>query len=291
MSKRITGLAIGELLQKILGDMLGSMNRFRLESSYSLTVRPHWSFPDRIHDDFHLLYVKDGRGGYVIEGVDEVPLLPGTLIFLSPQTTHRAYKYKGIDLSIVPIRFRLFSCDDNGYIPFEAEPFYFHFVCEPPQEFQQRFEAIHRYGSSLPASDLRDSLTHTAIAQLLGELALHSQLADSGGALSAPLLHPGIRRLASFLDEHPTNRSSLEQLAALADLSPKYASRLFHASMGMSLKAYQIRSRLIYARFLLENTDQSVKDIAAALGYPDPFVFSKQFKAAWGYSPSAGREG
>jgi transcriptional regulator GlxA family with amidase domain len=40
------------------------------------------------------------------------------------------------------------------------------------------------------------------------------------------------------------------------------------------------------ARLLLEETTMSVGEIAAALGYSDIFLLSRQFKQHYGYAPS-----
>jgi AraC-like DNA-binding protein len=43
------------------------------------------------------------------------------------------------------------------------------------------------------------------------------------------------------------------------------------------------------ARELLDTTDQAVAEIARALGYADPFYFSRQFRSVHGVSPSGYR--
>ncbi len=47
--------------------------------------------------------------------------------------------------------------------------------------------------------------------------------------------------------------------------------------------------RLRYARWLLDNTNQSVTDIALAAGFTDCAHFSRQFKELHGFSPSVNR--
>lgn len=47
---------------------------------------------------------------------------------------------------------------------------------------------------------------------------------------------------------------------------------------------------MLEARRLLGFTPLSVKEIAARLGYADPFHFSRAFKGATGLSPQAYRE-
>jgi AraC-like DNA-binding protein len=59
----------------------------------------------------------------------------------------------------------------------------------------------------------------------------------------------------------------------------------FRARMGVSPGDYRIRRRIDRARELLTSTTQSVKEIAYELGYPNPSVFSLQFKREVGRSP------
>ena len=71
----------------------------------------------------------------------------------------------------------------------------------------------------------------------------------------------------------------------MADLSEKYFTRLFRQQTGVTPKRYQVNSRLSQARVLLEE-GMSVKATAFQMGYPDPYVFSKQFKALLGIAPN-----
>ncbi len=53
----------------------------------------------------------------------------------------------------------------------------------------------------------------------------------------------------------------------------------------MSLRAFWLHVRLEQARTLLEETALSVGENAAALGYSDAFLLSRQFKQHDGYMP------
>ena len=68
-------------------------------------------------------------------------------------------------------------------------------------------------------------------------------------------------------------------------LSKKYFSKVFKNKTGVSPKHYQLSSRLSHAKELLFE-GYSVKETAFYLGYTDPFIFSKQFKAIYGISPN-----
>jgi len=64
--------------------------------------------------------------------------------------------------------------------------------------------------------------------------------------------------------------------------------RMFRRIQGMSPQEYRVRARLERACDLLPG--RSVKEVAALLGYPDPFFFSAQFRKFMGCSPSAFRK-
>ncbi len=61
--------------------------------------------------------------------------------------------------------------------------------------------------------------------------------------------------------------------------------------MGLPLVAYLRQRRMALARMLLENTNQSVKEIAHACGIPDAQLFNKTVRREFGASPTALRGG
>ena len=63
----------------------------------------------------------------------------------------------------------------------------------------------------------------------------------------------------------------------------------FRRRTGLTLKQYHLQARLQEAQKRLANSDQTVQQIAADLGFSSAFHFSKQFKARTGHAPSAWR--
>src|ERR1700744_3134146 len=68
-------------------------------------------------------------------------------------------------------------------------------------------------------------------------------------------------------------------LAARVNVSPSHYFALFKRQTGFAPIDYFIRLRMERARQLLDGTAVSVKEIAAMLGYSDPFYFSRAFKS------------
>ena len=70
---------------------------------------------------------------------------------------------------------------------------------------------------------------------------------------------------------------------------PNYVNRVFKEAMGESLHRYMIHYRLKIAKSLLTGTDNSIDEIARAVGFDSPSYFSKYFKQYFGESPLAFR--
>jgi AraC family transcriptional regulator of arabinose operon len=108
--------------------------------------------------------------------------------------------------------------------------------------------------------------------------------ADRAGAPASRT--DAIQQAQQYLREHLATRISVAELAALAQLSPSHFAALFRRATGTGVLQYQTRLRMSRARELLDTTDQPIAEIARALGYADPFYFSRQFRSVHGVSPS-----
>lgn len=91
----------------------------------------------------------------------------------------------------------------------------------------------------------------------------------------------------AFIDKHYADELSLEQLAGLAELSPKYFAEQFKKYYAVSPMEYVAEVRLRKAKQLLAYGSGPMKVIAHAVGYRDEFYFSRKFKKSFGISPSA----
>jgi AraC-like DNA-binding protein len=113
-----------------------------------------------------------------------------------------------------------------------------------------------------------------------------------GGAGDAAA--PGVSKVAqaiAHMSEHLDRRLGVGALAALAGVSTAHFTALFKRQTGCSPRAYIQLLRMHQAAQWLAQTELSVKEIAARLGYQDPLHFSKQFKAFRGMSPTDFRAG
>ncbi len=90
----------------------------------------------------------------------------------------------------------------------------------------------------------------------------------------------------AFMKEHLDQPLQASVLAARANFSLSHFFALFKRLTGYTPIDFFIRLKMERARVLLEGTSLKVKEIAAALGYGDPFYFSRVFKLVNGAAPA-----
>ena len=94
-----------------------------------------------------------------------------------------------------------------------------------------------------------------------------------------------VQRVAKYISEHVAEDLSLSALSQRYALSSCYLSRVFREVTGIGLNEYINISRVSAAEKLLQNTRQSITEIAAACGYNDSNYFAAVFKRLRGITP------
>ena len=95
-----------------------------------------------------------------------------------------------------------------------------------------------------------------------------------------------LRAVVEFIEEHLDATPTLEQLAAVVQLSPYHFARQFKAATGLPPHQYVIARRVERARQLLQDGDDfSLAEVAAHAGFSDESQFSHHFKRIVGLTP------
>jgi AraC family transcriptional regulator len=95
-----------------------------------------------------------------------------------------------------------------------------------------------------------------------------------------------LRAVVAYIEEHLHAGPSLEQMAAVARLSPYHFARQFKAATGLPPHQYVIMRRVERARQLLQaGTDLSLAEGAACAGFSDQSQLSHHFKVLVGVTP------
>lgn len=102
--------------------------------------------------------------------------------------------------------------------------------------------------------------------------------------------NPIIKKVCSYVDENLSCDISLETAADFAGVSSFYLSKLFKEEKGETFINFISDKRLEKSRQLLEQTELSIKEITAEVGYNDQNYFSRIFKNKYGLSPKEYRK-
>jgi AraC family transcriptional regulator len=95
-----------------------------------------------------------------------------------------------------------------------------------------------------------------------------------------------LRAVVGYIEEHLDASPSLEQLAAVARLSPYHFARQFKAATGLPPHQYVITRRVERAKELLQaGTAPSLAEVAMHVGFSDQSHFSQHFKRLVGVTP------
>jgi AraC-like DNA-binding protein len=124
---------------------------------------------------------------------------------------------------------------------------------------------------------------------LPAQLPPHAQRFDPLMADSENNAAQKIERSIAYMVQHINRPLQVATLAAEARVSPSHFFALFKQRIGCPPMDYFTRLRMRHACRLLDTTSASVKEAAAALGYDDPFYFSRVFKSVNKVAPSVYR--
>lgn len=98
--------------------------------------------------------------------------------------------------------------------------------------------------------------------------------------------NPLIKKVFGYIQEHIAENFSLDDAASFAGVSSFYLSKLFKEETGETFINYVTDRRLEKGRIMLCETELSIKEISAEIGYNDQNYFSRIFKNKFGISPT-----
>ncbi|HEY2697454.1 MAG TPA: AraC family transcriptional regulator [Pseudonocardiaceae bacterium] len=175
--------------------------------------------------------------------------------------------------------------------------------------------AVDLYGSAAAQLDWPDALAIddpvlAAVVGGLGESALAgadplyaetaaaylaAHLLTRHGSIPAPRPLSGedmrVRRAISFINDNHHLPLALNDIAAVANLSPFHFLRVFKLATGQTPHRFLNTVRVNRARRYLERGDLSVTEIAHLCGFTTPSRLATAFRQETGVSPSAYRNG
>ena len=264
--------SLQNLLEYAQRSMLISTNigsRQRHEIGYSMV--------ERTVPDYNFIHVTRGKVVWVVDG-QHIPLGPGDLVVVPPRIKHHAYcETKKVTLSSLHIVARL----PGGRDVFDllGAPLTQHVPFGTRLDFYLR-----------SASDEWDRPTPVVIQQEWGWALLvtreYFRYNFEQNLLKPRMADPLVSSLLIMLERYRNRPVSLAELARQAGYAPQHLNRVFSKALGVTPLQYLARVKLEHAARLLREGDLKVSAIAQAVGFDDPYYFSRVFAQQFGSSPA-----
>jgi len=227
-----------------------------------------------------LEYVAEGHGSLQFGDEAPVTLLPGSVYAYPPGQKH-AISSEGRFL--VKYFICLSGRGARSYLtaraPALAAP------CRIPRhaELRELFDWIIREGQE-PAPSMQEVCLRLLEILLLKISQSHDQSGRAGGQARNRFLE-----CKTFIEANAIKMRSLDEICRTLHVDPSNLSRLFRRFQGGSPYQYLLRCRMNRAAHEFMSPSATVKEVAARLGYDDPYHFSRLFKAVHGIPPAAFR--
>ncbi|AZN39816.1 AraC family transcriptional regulator [Paenibacillus albus] len=239
----------------------------------TIVYPPRGTYGPRVQQDIQLVLLHTGELDIMIDGVHS-HVKSGQVILLKPQ--HQEYFafaktqeswHRWIALSVEPLNeFELAYLDS---LPFSMPiP-----------------EALNTI-TDLILSMKEDGLNHNELLVSLGYAAFHSFAARIAESKQQQELHPSIRRVLTYVQQHFAEEISLQELSGVAGVSPEHLVRLFHSYNQMTPIRFLWHYRVLKATELLTQSGLAVGEIAARCGFKTAFHLSRLVKEQTGSTPT-----
>ncbi|HWV74178.1 MAG TPA: AraC family transcriptional regulator [Pseudosphingobacterium sp.] len=253
----------------------------------------HTSYPDKNHPnhyvfnwkkgrmlkEYQLVFIAAGHGSFKTEHLGEVPINPGSVFLLFPDTWHT---FRPLEK----------SGWEEYWVGFNG-PYAEYLMGQDC--FNPNFPLIHM-GFNLEFLDIFIRLLET----LKGEGIAYCQIAS---CLTIQLL--GLTYAAALLKKSPQNRKehiinnirfkmhdslhtniNLDELAAQHNVSYTWFRKAFKELIGISPGQYLLNLKLEKSCKMLKESELTISEIAFATGFASEYHFSKIFKKKLKMAPS-----
>ena len=235
------------------------------------------------HDKYEIIYVLEGNGKYVVEGV-EYPIKPHTLMIFPPLVYHCVSVDPDSAYERTVINFDSTAVTDCVAETFErivagAAPSGAYYSLNSKSDALISVFDRMKATSGLPNAE-RDLMMRLLISELIIILSVEGreELVEEDWDIGA--------RVIRYLNENAFRDISLEKLAKRFFVSKYYLCRAFKKHNGISIHGYIVQKRVMHAKQLIESGEPAAS-AAYKVGFGDYSAFYRAYIKVVGRAPTA----
>ena len=239
-----------------------------------------WNGARHSHECTELFFCVDGRGQFSVRD-DTFTITGNTFIIINPAVIHAEssspeapLEYMVMGISNISFLFSNLSC---GYYMGDFS--------------QMRYLLLPLLAALV--SELKNKpngyrqICSNILDLLLSYISRFSDLCHASDSSSAPkATDHNIHWIRQYIDDNFTKEVNLDMLADKIGLNKYSIIRNFHRIYGVTPINYMLDKRFEQAKFLLSTTENTVRQIAEALGFSSASYFTQCFQKREGISPT-----
>ncbi len=228
-----------------------------------------------------LIMYMHSDGGSIVCAEKAYPIQKGVLCFIGKGKYHYTMPkssdgYERSKLFLTPARQSGLWQLSAPLRAFRDGAFVYALIPEEEREGVERvFESAIR---SAADSRYGEALLHAAAIELLVCL-------DRYAHGSVPQGESFMERAIEYINENLSCELSVDEICSAVHISKYHFCRCFKETVGITVMAYVLKTRLAAAKDLLHASSLSVTEIGTRCGFSSPAYFSRVFKAETGISP------
>ena len=275
-------------MAKAYHEALHPLGNLGIQVSMATLESPH--IPAHWHDAMEILFCLNGEVRIHAEH-DTLTLSHNQLIVFDSKEVHSIHSDSKLYMFLcIHVDKKLLSV----YCP-NLE--LYHIKCRPvPLDDPKAFQYIHlcQLAHELTRTNIKNASTRamrsdgTALLMLADLIQYFSEYAPPETASGHG--NRTIRELISYVNEHYTEKLSLEDAADYVGFSREYICRFFKQHMGLTFLRYLNEVRISHAGRLLSSTDLSISEIMNTCGFTNQTIFNRLFKEIYGMTPRQARK-
>lgn len=262
---------------------------FPIELYYVDFTSPRYQMPLHWHLEYELILVLSGKFNlsldgkqYVLEAGDSAWISDGAIHGGEPQDC--IYECVVFDLAAL--------LRDTPLCTKSAKEFLIH-SNSYTGKLEKDSESAHLADKIFEAMEKEQSgyewVTVGLLWQLMGNmLKEHNSITTNYNPSRQQIVK--FKAVLKYIRDNYETQITLEELAKIAGMSPRYFCRAFCALTGKTPIAYLNYYRIEYAGEFIKLTDKTITEIAISCGFNDMSYFSKQFKRFKSVTPTQYRK-